>query len=133
MNETREMSEVRVATPAAAPRPTRRVVHVPRVDVRETADAFHVVADLPGVDHDSVAVTVEKDVLTIAAQAKPGAFEGYRRVYGPSPATGYRRVFTLSEKVDREGIEASLKNGTLRVTVPKAREAVPRKIAIQAA
>ncbi len=132
MNESREISEVRAETPVA-PRQTRRVVHVPRVDVRETADAFHVVADLPGVDPNGVSVTVEKDVLSIAAQAKRGAFEGYRRVYGQIPATDYRRVFTLGEKVDRDGIAASLKNGTLRVTVPKAREAVPRKIAIQAA
>jgi len=132
MNQATEVTEARPKTPAAAEF-SRRVVHAPRVDVRETSDAFHVVADLPGVDQDGVEVTVEKDVLNIVARTKREVPEGYRRVYGSAAATEYRRAFTLSERIDRDGIQATLKLGTLRLTVPKAREALPRRISVQAA
>jgi HSP20 family molecular chaperone IbpA len=132
MNQAAEVTEGRSKTPATA-ESSRRLVHAPRVDVRETSDAFHVVADLPGVDQDGVEVTVERDVLSIVARTKREAPEGYRRVYGPPAATEYRRAFTLSEKIDRDGIQATLKLGRLSLTVPKAREALPRRISIQAA
>src|SRR6185369_8342636 len=98
-----------------------------------TTDAFYVVADLPGVDQDGVEVTVEKDVLSIVGRTKREAPEGYQRVYGPAAATEYRRSFTLSEKIDRDGIQATLKLGRLSLTVTKVREAQPRRISVQAA
>jgi HSP20 family protein len=109
-----------------------RVVHVPRVDVRESKDGFLVVAELPGASQETVDLTVEKNVLTISAKAEPSAPEGYRRIYGAELAREYHRVFHLSEAIDRDGIRATMKNGVLRLTLPKASEALPRRIAVRA-
>lgn len=135
MNQTTEITQSRADAPAVQAQPrARTVAFVPRVDVREAADAFHVVADLPGADPASVDVTVEKNVLTISASTARSLPEGLRRLYGRGPAAReYRRAFSLGEKVDREGIQASYRSGTLRLVVPKAREALPRKIAVAAA
>lgn len=111
---------------------TPRVVHVPRVDVRESKDGFLVIAELPGASQDSVELTVEKNVLTIRAKADVSAPEGYRRLYGAELAREYHRVFHLSEAIDRDGIRASMKSGVLRLTLPKASEALPRRIAVRA-
>ena len=109
-----------------------RVVHVPRVDVRESKDGFLVVAELPGASQETVDITVEKNVLTISAKADTSAPEGYRRIYGPELAREYHRVFHLTEAIDRNGIRASMKNGVLRLTLAKASEALPRRIAVRA-
>lgn len=109
-----------------------RVVQVPRVDVRESKDGFLVIAELPGASQDSVDLTVEKNVLTISAKAEASAPEGYRRIYGAELAREYHRVFHLSEAIDRDAIRASMKNGVLRLTLPKASEALPRRIAVRA-
>ncbi len=110
-----------------------RIVHAPRVDVHESPDAFLVVVDLPGVTEQGLDVTVEKSTLTVSGKVDLHAPAGYRRLYGHEAPTEYRRAFTLSEAVDRDRIEASLRHGTLRLTLPKARAAQPRRIAVQAA
>jgi HSP20 family molecular chaperone IbpA len=110
----------------------RRLVHVPRVDVSESKDAFLVVAELPGVGQDGVEITIEKNVLTIAAKAEARAPEGYQRLYGAEPAREYQRVFTLTDAVDRDAIRAAMKNGVLHLTLPKASESRPRRITVQA-
>lgn len=109
----------------------QRLVHVPRVAVSESKDSFLVVADLPGVPQDGVEITIEKNVLTIAAKAEPRAPEGFQRLYGPEPAREYQRVFSLTDAVDRDAIRASMKNGVLNLVLPKASEARPRRITVQ--
>jgi HSP20 family protein len=135
MNETNEARTV-AEQPARGPMSeerARRAPDAPRVDVRETREAFEVVADLPGVDLDGVEVTVEKDVLTIFGRPHLEDPAAYRRVYGRDPASAYRRVFSLGEEIDRDGIRATLERGVLRLTLPKARSVLPRKIEIRAA
>jgi HSP20 family protein len=119
------------ATPVAA-REGNRVVQVPRVDIREADAAYRVIADMPGVAPEGVEVTVERNVLTIVGRADRHAPEGYRQVYGGPLATEYRRVFTLGDRIDTQAIEATLKHGTLVLTLPKAREAQPRRIQVAA-
>ena len=132
MNTVSEVTTSRETSPSTAAA-VRRRVQVPRVDVRESSDAFQIVADVPGVAADGVEVTVEENVLSVIARTSHEAPNGYRQVYGNGGPTEYRRAFHLSEKVAREGIAATLKNGTLILQVPKAREAQPRRISVQAA
>lgn len=123
----------RGATPVAR-EPLPRVVHVPRVDLYGSRGGdVVVVADLPGVRQEDVEITVDENILTIAATVDQRAPEGYRRIRGPEPTRCYRRTFTLADVVDREGIQATMRDGTLRLTVPKLSAARPRKIPVQAA
>ncbi|HZR82383.1 MAG TPA: Hsp20/alpha crystallin family protein [Candidatus Binatia bacterium] len=129
MNETRELARSAETAPEARPR-TPRVVETPRVDAREGAESFLVVADLPGVGPEDLEVVVDRNVLTIVGRSRREAPEGYRLLYGSAPATEYRRVFKLGDAIDRDAIEATVKHGTLFLTLPKARAARPRKIAV---
>lgn len=106
-------------------------IYSPRADIHETAEAIAVVADLPGVDENSVEITLEKDVLTIKGKKEAAPPEGFKLSYGEGAAGGYERSFVLSERVDRDNIEANVENGVLRLTLPKASEAVPRKIEVK--
>ena len=115
--------------------PARRagIAAVPRVDVFESRDDVILVADLPGVEEKDIDVTVEKNTLTIVARCEQTAPEGYQRVYGSDAPREYRRVFALADAVDKDRIHASMRNGTLRLTLPKASAAKPRKVAVQVA
>ena len=112
------------------PAPENEPVYVPRVDVRENAEAFVVVADLPGADEKSVEATVQKNVLTIEGWTqleKPQGGEELGREFG---AGRFRRDFTLPDAVDPERIQARVKNGVLTVTIPKKEEVKARKIQV---
>jgi len=134
MNENGTQTTTPAATESPAPEATRtRVVHVPRVDVAESKDSFLVVADLPGVAQENVDVTVEKNVLTISARAEERVPDGFRHRFGSPSPVEWRRSFTLGDAIDREAIAATMKNGILRLTLPKASRVLPRKISVQAA
>lgn len=136
MSEARTVQSRQTSAPAPGghERVTRSpVFHLPRVDVYESPDAFVVYADLPGVPESDVDVTVEKNVLTITAKAEPRAPEGYERLWGPEPPREYRRVFRLGDAVDSAQIQASMRDGTLRLTLPKAHQARARRIPVSAA
>ncbi len=112
------------------PIPENEPVYVPRVDVRENAEGFVVVADLPGADEKSVEATVQKNVLTIEGWTqleKPQGGEELGREFG---AGRFRRDFALPDAVDPERIQARAKNGVLTVTIPKKEEVKARKIQV---
>lgn len=108
------------------------LLFVPRTDIYEQKDAIVVVADMAGVDESSVDINVEKNVLTITGRVTPPTFEGLQLTYSEYQVGDYHRTFTLSNEIDVEGIEASLKAGVLRITLPKAANALPRKISVKA-
>ena len=112
------------------PIPENEPVYVPRVDVRENAEGFVVVVDLPGADEKSVEATVQKNVLTIEGWTqleKPQGGEELGREFG---AGRFRRDFALPDAVDPERIQARAKNGVLTVTIPKKEEVKARKIQV---
>jgi len=106
-----------------------RPVLTPRADILETEDGVHLIADMPGVDENNVDVTLEKNVLTITGNATLPEVEGYRRVYSEFGEGDYQRVFQLSNEVDSAEIKATVKNGVLRLSVPK-RKPSTRKIPV---
>lgn len=109
-----------------------RKVYVPLVDIVETDDALLLVADMPGVDENGVDITIEKNVLTLKGVVPDDTPPGYELGYEEYGVGDYERSFTLSNEVNREGITAAMKDGVLRLTLPKAKQAVPRKIAVTA-
>lgn len=104
---------------------------VPRSDIFETEEAIYVVADLPGVHEDAVEIIVEKDVLTINGYVEPVSPEGYTLAYAEYRVGDYQRSFSLSNRIDQENIEATLKNGVLSLRLPKV-SPTTRKITVKA-
>jgi len=103
----------------------------PPVDIFETPDGLVVVADLPGVENDGLAVRVDDDILTIQARPRVGTTgEELHREYA---LKDFFRQFELTDAVDQERISASLQHGVLSLTLPKAERAKPRRIPVQTA
>jgi len=105
---------------------------VPRVDIYETENSIVLLADMPGVNEDSVDITLEKNILTIVGYAEPQAPENFEPAYSEYRFGSYKRTFALSDEVNREQIEATVKNGVLRLVMPKAEAAKTRKITVKA-
>jgi HSP20 family protein len=101
-------------------------------DVVETEDAILVQADIPGADEKTVELTLEKNVLTINAYPEIEAPQGYSLAYAEYGVGDYQRSFVLSDEIDRDKIEARVKDGVLSLRLPKSGAARTRKIAIQA-
>lgn len=108
-----------------------RRVALPRIDLFETTAGYVLLADLPGVKGDQVEVTIEKDILTLKGSVELSDREGYRRVYSDRPVTDYQGRFKLSKDIDREHVDAELKNGVLRLTLKKVAPAVKKSITIK--
>jgi len=130
--ETREVQKAETQPVESTERTRSGQVFSPRADVYETAEAIVVVADIPGAKEDSVDITLEKNVLSIQGRVKSEERGGYKLTYGEYEEGDYERSFVLSEGVDRNKIEGTVKDGVLRLVLPKAKEAVARKIPVKA-
>lgn len=108
-------------------------VFVPQVDIVESEDRILLVADLPGVDHDNLDINLEKNVLTIRGTVRPHAPEGYQLAYSEYSVGNFERAFTVSNDIERQGIDAVIKDGVLKLTLPKAKHAVSQKISVKTA
>jgi HSP20 family protein len=106
---------------------------LPPVDVIEDATGITVYADLPGVPKDRLNVRVEGETLLIDAELALAVPEGMEASHAEVQRTRYRRAFTLSRELDPEKVAAELSQGVLRVRIPKAEHAQPRRIAVQVA
>jgi HSP20 family protein len=128
----RETERVRATQPQGTERTRELPLYAPRVDIIETEDALEVLADMPGVTRDSVAVTLEQRVLTIRGRADtslPGGLAPLHLEYEPGD---YERSFTLTDAVDPAGIEARVRSGVLQLRLPKAGPAKPQRIEVKA-
>jgi HSP20 family molecular chaperone IbpA len=103
---------------------------VPTTDIYETEDALTVVMEVPGVEKGAVDISVENDVLKVEAKIDPAKYEGMDPLYTEYNIGHFARSFTLSNKIDQQQIGAQLENGVLTLTLKKAKEATPRRIAI---
>jgi len=104
--------------------------YVPATDIYETDQALMVVMELPGVDKKDLELAVENDALRVEGRIDLGKYEGLEPLYTEYNVGHFARRFTLSRKIDQGSINAELENGVLTLTLPKAKEAQPRKIAI---
>jgi HSP20 family molecular chaperone IbpA len=104
---------------------------VPAVDVLENEAGITVKADLPGVSKESLNIRVDGETLTIEGQLTLGDAKGLEAIYAEIRTAQYKRTFVLSRDLDTSKIDASMKNGVLRLTVPKLEQAKPRRIAVR--
>lgn len=109
-------------------RVAHRPVFVPRTDIVETPEAIILFADMPGVDDKSVELTLNKELLTIEGRVAADERDGYRLMHREARSGDFRRSFRVSKDIDADGIQASVKNGVLRVELPKVKAAKARKI-----
>jgi len=104
----------------------------PAVDIKESDNAFTIIADIPGVDPKDIDVHMENGMLSIRGQReseKKEEKEGYKRVER-SYGSFYRR-FTMPDSANPEKISAKSRNGVLEITIPKNEKVQPRKISVQ--
>lgn len=105
---------------------------VPNVDVIEDNTAITILADIPGVPKERLALRIEGETLHIEGEVVPEAPEGMEPIYAEVRIPRYRRAFTLSRELDTAKIEAALKDGVLALRIPKAEHAQPRRIEVRA-
>ncbi|MGD9752666.1 MAG: Hsp20/alpha crystallin family protein [Acidimicrobiia bacterium] len=110
---------------------TGSTVSVP-LDVVRSASAVDLYLDLPGVDPDTIELSVERNQLTLKATRRTTLAEGERFVVRERPAGDFTRTLVLSEGLDPSRISADYEHGVLRVTIPVAELAQPRRIEIGA-
>jgi HSP20 family molecular chaperone IbpA len=118
-----------VSRPDTARRDTQAMT--PRVDVLEDETGITVVADMPGVSKDSLEIKVENDALSIEGAVSAAAPQAMEATYAEVRIPRYRRSFTLSRELDSGRIEAQLKDGVLRLRIPKHEQARPQRISVK--
>lgn len=104
---------------------------LPPVDVIEDASGITLYADLPGVPKDKLNLQVEADTLTIEGEVALTVPEGMEATHAEVSLPRYRRVFTLSKELDPAKVSAELANGVLKLRIPKAEHAQPRRIEVK--
>ncbi len=120
-----------VTAPAEQTRPG--LLFTPAVDIFESEREITLLADMPGVATNDVTIDLKDGVLTLTGDVKPCEGASESNVLVEFETGRYFRQFTLSEVIDQNKIEAKLENGVLRLTLPKAEKAMPRKIEVKAA
>ena len=105
--------------------------YAPPADVWETEDALTVVMEVPGVAREAVGIEVKDDVLRVEGRIDASKYGGMEPVYTEYNVGHWARSFSLSDRVDREGIEARLEDGVLTLTLPKTAAARPRRIEVR--
>lgn len=105
---------------------------LPRVDVLEDTAGITLLADLPGVSKERLELKVEGDTLLIEGEVGTPMPAQMQSVYAEIRVPRYRRAFTLSRDLDSALIEAAMKDGVLRLRIPKQEHARPRRIEVRA-
>jgi HSP20 family protein len=103
----------------------------PPIDIHEGPEGLTLEADLPGATEQNLRVQLEDNVLSLYAKIDSPVPEGARLLHEEYRLGDYHRSFILSDEVDREQITAELKNGVLRLALPKAERARTRRIEIK--
>jgi HSP20 family molecular chaperone IbpA len=118
---------------AQAPKAQARdeVALMPPVEVVEDASGITLYADLPGVSRETLNLRVEADTLTIEGEMALPVPEGMQSSHAEVSIPRYRRAFTLSKELDPDKVTAELKHGVLKLRIPKAEHAQPRKVEIR--
>ncbi|MCG6536709.1 MAG: Hsp20/alpha crystallin family protein [Syntrophales bacterium LBB04] len=120
-----------VATPAEqmSPGPT----YTPAVDIFETEREITLLADMPGVKAKDLGIDLHENILTLNGEVESPESPQEVDVFREYRTGKYFRQFTLSEVIDQAKIDADIKDGVLRLRLPKVEAAKPRKIAVKTA
>jgi HSP20 family protein len=111
-------------------RTRERQCFVPRTDIYETEHEMVVITDVPGVDQDSIEITLENNILTIEAYSLHNPYSEFDLVYSEYTPGDFQRSFRISSEIDGDKIEASVNHGALRMRLPKKDIAKTKKIKV---
>jgi len=103
----------------------------PPVDIFEDAEGITLVADIPGVSKEGLNLQVDNDSLTVHGEVSIDTPDGMQALHADVRSKRYERSFSLSNELDVDAIDASLKHGVLQVRIPKRAEVKPRKIEVR--
>ncbi len=103
-----------------------------QVDAERDGDWFNVYFDLPGVDPDSIELTVERNILSVKAQRQRAQREGVETVISERPMGTFTRQLFLGDTLDTDKMEATYDNGVLSLRIPVSDRAKPRRISVGA-
>ena len=124
-------NDVSVKANEAKPATRTEASLLPPVDVIEDAQGITLYADLPGVPKDKVTLHVEDDTLSIEGEVALPVPEGMQASHAEVQLPRYRRVFQLSKELDADKVTAELNHGVLKLRIPKAEHAQPKKVEIR--
>ena len=124
--KVREKQELSTDTEQTRPGP----VYTPDVDIFESETDITLLADMPGVTTEKMAIDLRDDVLTLTGEAETDGEASEEHIVMEYGVGKYYRQFTLSEVIDQAKITAELKDGVLRLVLPKVEKATPRKITV---
>ncbi|MBA3848520.1 MAG: Hsp20/alpha crystallin family protein [Opitutus sp.] len=102
----------------------------PAYDLQETAEAWGLVVQLPGVAKDGLELTVEEGLVRLVGRRAWRKPEGWTQLYRESVDAAFELELTHDNSIDPDKIVAELKDGVLRVSLPKTEAVKPRKIAV---
>jgi HSP20 family protein len=131
-DKTKEMQKKEAVETDVVERTRAGKVYNPDVDIMEGKDRIVVIADMPGVNENSVEVTLDDNVLTIYGRIDWKLPEKMKLIHAEYGMGDFQRIFTISGEINRENIEAHVKNGVLRLVMPKNDAPKMRKIAVKA-
>lgn len=121
------------ATGAAEAARNREVVLRPAGDIFEHGNGITLVLDMPGVSKERLELNSDRNSLVVEGTVEIDVPKGTESLHADVRSTRYRRSFSVSgEQLDLESVQASLKDGVLRIDIPKRAELRPRKIEVQA-
>ncbi len=126
--EAKEKQELSTPAEQTRPGPT----FTPAVDIFENEKELTLLADMPGVKTKDLDIDLRENVLTLTGEVESPEGPGERPVLKEYRTGRYVRQFTLSDTIDQSKINAELRDGVLRLVLPKAEKAVPRKITVKA-
>ena len=105
-------------------------VYTPYTDIYETADALVVIMDMPGVDRGNLEVSLDRDHLRIDGEIDYTRYAGLRPLHTEYNVGHFTRSFSLSRRINRDGITAEMRDGVLRLHLPKVEDVKPRRVKI---
>ena len=108
-------------------------IFVPDVDIYETDNDIILFADVPGVTTDGLHIQLEKDKLTLLGEVKSDITTKENTIFVEYETGTYQRHFVLTELIDRDNINATLKDGVLELVIPKSEKILPKKIGVNVA
>ncbi|MGO4394430.1 Hsp20/alpha crystallin family protein [Variovorax sp. M-6] len=131
MNDIQKRNESSGALARKDDRRYAEATLTPPVDVIEDSTGITLYADLPGVPRDKLHLNVESDSLTIEGEIDMTVPDGLQSTHTEVGVGRFHRVFTLSKELDTEKISAELAQGVLKLRIPKAEHAQPRRINVE--
>jgi HSP20 family molecular chaperone IbpA len=126
--EIQARKKAEVQSPAEQTRPG--LLFTPAVDIFETEKDISLLADMPGVKADDLSIDLKDNTLTILGKVESPKKSDEVDIVMEYRTGNFFRQFTLSEMIDQGKIEANLKDGVLRLVLPKVEKATPRKITV---